>query len=83
MRYRRVLQRLYKAKKRLIRTIRHPGYWKGRNYSNSAYFKKQYVSKNKKNQQLPLPSRGIAIQVESACNWVVQKTKWKVRLQRV
>ncbi len=83
MRYRRILQRLYEAKKGLVRTIRHPGYWKRRNYSNSAYFQKQYVSKNKKNQQLPLPSRDFAIQMESACRWLVQKAKWKVRLQRV
>jgi len=83
MRYSRVLQCIHKEKERLIRSIRHIGYWQRRNYSYSAYFQKQYVSKGQKNKQFRHPSRAFKIQLENLCYWVVQKAQWKIRLQRV
>ena len=52
MRYSRILQCFYKAKKRLIWGIRHPGYWKRRNDRHPAYEQVKYVYKNQKNIQL-------------------------------
>ena len=83
MRYCRVLQCIHKEKERLVRSVRHIGYWKRRNYSYPINIKKQYVSKGKKNQQLTYPSRAFKIQVENLSHWVVQKAQWKIRLQRV
>lgn len=83
MRYCRVLQCIHKEKERFIRSIRHIGYWQRRDYSNSAYFQKQYVSKGKKNKQLSYPSRAFKIKMENISYWLVQKAKWKIRLQGV
>ena len=83
MRYCGVVQRIYKAQKRPIRSVRHIGYWKRRNCGNSTYIKKQYVSKGKKNKRIAYPSRAFKIQVENFSHWVVQKAQWKIRLQRV
>ncbi len=83
MRYCRVLQCIHKEKERLVRSVRHIGYWKRRNCGNSTYIKKQYVSKGQKNKQFRHPSRAFKIQVANLSHWVVQKAKWKIRLQRV
>ena len=83
MRYSRILQRLYKEKKRFIWDIRHIGYWKRRNYRNPANIQKQYVSKGKKDSQLRLPARINKSELENFSNWLVQKAQWKIRLQRV
>lgn len=83
MRYCGVVQRIYKTKERLVRSVRHRGYWKRRDSSNPIDIKKQYVSKGQKNKQFRDPSRAFKIQLENLCYWVVQKAQWKIRLQRV
>ena len=57
MRYRGVLQRFYKAKKRLVWSVRHIGYWKRRNNRHPAYEQVKYVRKDQKNLQLGILAR--------------------------
>jgi len=83
MRYSRILQRIYKTKKRSIWDIRHIGYWKRRNYRNPIDIQKQYVSKGKKDSELRYSSRSYKVEVENFSNRMVQKAQWSVRLQRV
>ena len=83
MRYCRELQFIHQTKERLILSVRHISYWKRRNHWNPTDIQKQYVSKGKKNSKLRYPSRSFKLKVENYSNWLVQKTQWEIRLQRV
>ena len=71
MRYSRVLQCIYKAKKRPIWYFRHIGYWARRDNCNPTHLKIQYVYKNKKNKRITYVARNHKVWLANLGDWVV------------